>query len=84
MTNKEKYAAEIRIALSQNTFAEFYDKYINPVYESGEFHSLCHHERAIYTALWLAEEYTEPEVDWSKVGVDTPWNYAKLAEVENE
>ena len=72
MTNREKYAAEIRIALSQNTFAEFYDKYIHPVYRSGEFHLLRHHERAIYTALWLDEEYTEPEVDWSKVAVDTP------------
>lgn len=72
MTNREKYAAEMRIALSQNTFAKFYDKYINPVYESGEFHSLCHHERAIYTILWLAEEYSEPEVDWSKVPMDMP------------
>ena len=72
MTNREKYANEMRIALSQNTFAEFYDKYINPVYESGEFCSLHHHERAIYTILWLDEEYTEPEVDWSKVVVDTP------------
>ena len=72
MTNKERYANEMRMALSQNTFAEFYDKHINSAYRSGEFHSLQHHERAIYTALWLAEEYTEPEVDWSKVAVDTP------------
>lgn len=72
MTNREKYANEMRIALSQNTFGEFYDKYIHPTYRSGEFHSLYHHERAIYTALWLDEEYTEPEVDWSKVAVDTP------------
>lgn len=72
MTNREKYANEIRIALSQNTFAEFYDKYINPAYESGEFYLLHHHERAIYTILWLDEEYTEPEVDWSKVEIDTP------------
>lgn len=72
MTNREKYANEMRIALSQNTFGEFYDKYINPVYESGEFHSLYHHERAIYTILWLDEEYSKPEVDWSKVAVDTP------------
>lgn len=74
MTNREKYANKMRIALSQNTFAEFYDKYINPAYESGEFYSLHHHERAIYTALWLDEEYTkpEPEANWSKVAVDTP------------
>lgn len=72
MTNREKYANKMRIALSQNTFAEFYDKHINPAYESGEFHSLHHHERAIYTALWLDEEYTEPEVDWQNVAVDTP------------
>ena len=94
MTNRERYANEIRIALSQNTFAEFYDKYINPAYESGEFYSLHHHERAIYTILWLDEEYTEPEVDWSKVENDTPilvrrsddgcWKKRYFAKVEND
>ena len=94
MTNREKYANEIRIALSQNTFAEFYDKYINPAYKSGEFCSLYHHERAIYTILWLDEEYTEPEVDWSKVTEGTPilvkncdnevWRKRYFARFEND
>ena len=26
----------------------------------------------VMTTLWLLEEYEEPEVDWSKVEVDTP------------
>lgn len=94
MTNREKYANEMRIALSQNTFGEFYDKYIHPTYRSGEFHFLRDYERAIYTALWLDEEYTEPEVDWSKVAVDTPilvrdrdgdaWRPRYFAKYEND
>lgn len=74
MTNREKYANEMRIALSQNTFGEFYDKYIHTTYRSGEFHFLRDYERAIYTALWLDEEYieSEPKVDWSKVAEGTP------------
>lgn len=94
MTNREKYANEMRIALSQNTFGEFYDKYIHPAYRSGEFHFLRDYERAIYTALWLDEEYTEPEVDWSKVAADTPilvrdrdgdaWRPRYFAKYEND
>ena len=94
MTNREKYANEMRIALSQNTFGEFYDKYIHPTYRSGEFHFLRDYERAIYTALWLDEEYTEPEVDWSKVAADTPilvrdrdgdaWRPRYFAKYEND
>lgn len=94
MTNREKYANEMRIALSQNTFGEFYDKYIHPTYRSGEFHFLRDYERAIYTSLWLDEEYTEPEVDWSKVAVDTPilvrdrdgdaWRPRYFAKYEND
>lgn len=72
MTNREKYANEIRIALSQGEFDEFYNKHIYPTYKSGDFYSLRDFERTTYVALWLDEEYTEPEVDWSKVAVDTP------------
>lgn len=36
---------------------------------------ICNHECSgcvILTNIWLSKEYKEPEVDWSKVKVDTP------------
>ena len=127
MKNYEKYAEEIRELKSAigiewcELFAK--PKVLKPLGRKCEDVScgLCN----ALAMLWLLEEYEEPEVDWSKVAVDTPilvrqgkngrwlerhfakyengdvytwvdgrtswtgaaevkWNYAKLAESEEE
>lgn len=50
-------------------------------------------QRALLQMIWANEEYEEPEVDWSKVEVDTPilvrdneqrsWNRRYFAKFEN-
>lgn len=128
MKNYEKYADEIRELKSCigiewcELFAK--PKVLKPLGRTCEDVScgLC----SALSTLWLLEDYGEPEVDWSKVEVDTPilvrnsenakwfkrhfakyenglvytwkdsrtswtaynmttaWNYAKLAESEEE
>ena len=77
MKNYEKYADEIR-ELKSNIGIEWCDlfakpKILKPLGKTCENVScgLCN----TLTTLWLMEEYKEPEepeVDWSKVEVDTP------------
>lgn len=74
MKNCEKYADEIR-ELKSNIGTEWCElfakpKVLKPLGRKCEDVScgLCN---ALAT-LWLLEEYEEPEVDWSKVEVDTP------------
>lgn len=70
MKNREKYAEEIKNYNGKNFCKDF----IQPVVlnrdncKSLTSCGMC----AMLIALWLDEEYTEPEVDWSKVAVDTP------------
>lgn len=74
MKNYEKYADEIR-ELKSGIGVEWCDlfakpKVLKPFGKTCEDVScgLCN----TLTTLWLLEDYEEPEVDWSKVEVDTP------------
>lgn len=125
MKNYEKYAEEIREYNGINICSEFIKPHI---LEADNCNGIECQRCAMLQMLWLLEEYEEPkepEIDWSKVGVDTPilvrndemdnwtkryfakyehsevfvwvggrtswnetnmlaWNYAKLAESEEE
>lgn len=90
MTNLEKYAEEIKNYNGDNFCGDF----IRPIILKREHcrDISCTH-CALFQVLWLEEEYEEPEVDWSKVEVDTPilvrgikneeWNKRYFARYEN-
>lgn len=68
MKNYEKYADEIKNYEGNN----FCNNFVIPVIRKGcECLGSCEQCRMLQT-IWLLEEYEEPEVDWSKVEVDTP------------
>ena len=71
MTNYEKYADIINNFKGTGNFCEeFVEPYILKIsdcYDAGVHCGACH----LRQAAWLFEEYKEPEVDWSKVEVDT-------------
>lgn len=70
MKNREKYAEE----LMNYKGDDFCDDFIEPkILKTFGLNckidcDLCR----MFQMIWLNEEYTEPEVDWSKVAVDTP------------
>ena len=69
MKNYEKYADEIRKYKGEN----FCDDFIAPyILKSNK----CNFDDCgscnMLQYIWLMEDYKEPEVDWSKVAVDTP------------
>lgn len=77
MTNKEKYGNEI-IELATNT-AVFGLKNGKPAIceeikcEECDFYESDSCKGSAYNFReWLNSEYVEPQVDWSKVAVDTP------------
>ena len=68
MKNYEKYADEIR----EHKGDCFCTDFVKPnILKSDHCESDCTKCRMLQ-AIWLLEEYEEPEVDWSKVKVDTP------------
>lgn len=68
MKNYEKYADEIREYKGDCFCADF----VKPnILKSDHCESDCTKCRMLQ-AIWLLEDYKEPEVDWSKVEVDTP------------
>ena len=71
MKNYEKYADDIRDYKRNSNFCG--DFIIPYILKSG---SSCGHVTCdicrMLQMLWLLEDYEEPEVDWSKVEVDTP------------
>ena len=68
MKNYEKYADEIRGYKGDSFCADF----VRPnILKSDHCESDCTKCRMLQ-AIWLLEDYKEPEVDWSKVEVDTP------------
>ena len=90
MKNKEKYAEEIK-NYNQRSFCK---DFIRPIIlGKANCYNQCEQCRMLQL-LWLDEEYTEPEVDWSKVEVDTPilvkdfeneeWRDRYFARYENE
>lgn len=69
MKNYEKYAEEIKGYKGNRFCADFIVKHI--VKTSGCTTMDCDACK-LRQMLWLLEEYKEPEIDWSKVKVDTP------------
>lgn len=68
MKNYEKYADEIKNYDGFNFCSDF----VIPVIRKGcECSKSCEQCRMLQN-IWLREEYEEPEVDWSRVKVDTP------------
>ena len=68
MKNYKKYADEIKNYVGNN----FCNNFVIPVIRKDcECLGSCEQCRMLQL-IWLLEEYEEPEVDWSKVAVDTP------------
>ena len=90
MKNYEKYADEIREYKGDCFCIDF----VKPnILKSDHCESDCTKCRMLQ-AIWLLEDYKEPEVDWSKVEVDTPilvrdgedeeWNKQHFAECDGK
>lgn len=80
MKNREKYRDEIIKAIKSRETCEFMNDIVIPEFIGSKTDSKCICEMGdcraclIRFTLWLDEEYMEPpkpEVDWSKVPVDT-------------
>ena len=69
MKNYEKYADEIRKYKGINICSEFIKPHI---LEADNCNGIDCQRCAMIQMIWLLEDYEEPEVDWSKVEVDTP------------
>ena len=69
MKNYEKYADKIREYNGSGFCKNFIKPYILKTDSCGDMN--CYKCRMLQM-IWLLEEYEEPEVDWSKVAVDTP------------
>ena len=69
MKNYEKYADEIREYKGENFCADFVKPHI---LKSDNCNGIDCQRCAMLQMLWLLEDYKEPEIDWSKVAVDTP------------
>lgn len=69
MKNYEKYADEIREYNGINICSEFIKPHI---LEADNCNGIDCQRCAMLQMLWMLEDYKEPEVDWSKVEVDTP------------
>ena len=92
MKNYEKYADEIR-EFEGNDFCDGFTKPYILKKDSCDSISSCEKCRMLQN-IWLMEEYKEPEIDWSKVEVDTPilvrdsedrsWIKRYFAKYENE
>lgn len=68
MKNYEKYAEEIKNYDGKN----FCNNFVIPTIRKGcECLGSCEQCRMLQN-IWLLEEYEEPEIDWSKVEIDTP------------
>ena len=69
MKNYEKYANKIR----EYEGSEFCDDFVMPyILKSDRCSDISCDGCRMTQMIWLLEEYEEPEVDWSKVEVDTP------------
>ena len=74
MKNYEKYAEKIREYNGDSICTDFIEPYILKSINAKCINTgcvKCH----LYQTIWLLEDYEEPEepeVDWSKVAVDTP------------
>ena len=71
MKNYEKYAEEIKRYNGDSICTDFIEPYILKSINARCINTSCP-KCHLYRTIWLMEEYKEPEVDWSKVEVDTP------------
>lgn len=70
MTNAEKYREEIK---NYERGTSFCTNFIRPkILKLEECHNISCGKCQMLQLLWLMDEYEEPEVDWSKVEIDTP------------
>ena len=96
MKNYEKYADEIREYDGDSICTDFIEPYILKSINAKCINTSCP-KCHLYRTIWLMEDYKEPEepeVDWSKVEVDTPilvrdhesqeWDARHFAKYENE
>lgn len=72
MKNRDKYKNELVKVCKSGELMKFFNDYVVPTYDCDNYEVINAEKVALLTALWLDEEYQEPEVDWSKVAVDTP------------
>ena len=72
MKNRDKYKNELVKVCKKGELMQFFNDYVVPTYDCGNYEVINAEKVALLTALWLDEEYQEPEVDWSKVNVDDP------------
>ena len=80
MKNYEKYADEIRECKG----IDFCCSFIRPnILKSEDCGDTACSRCQMLQMLWLLEEYEEPEIDWSKVEVDTPILVKDDAEMES-
>lgn len=69
MKNYEKYEDEIKGCDGLNFCRDFVKPYI---LKSRDCANTSCDQCKMLQIIWLMEEYEEPQVDWSKVEVDTP------------
>ena len=69
MKNYEKYAEKIRKYDGEAFCNDFVQPYI---LKQSDCSGMDCDQCSMLKLIWLLEEYEEPEVDWSKVKVDTP------------
>ena len=91
MKNYEKYENEIRKYNGNEFCVDFVQPYI--LKENGCAGINCE-ACFMYQMIWLLKDYEEPEIDWSKVEVDTPilvrdgedeeWNKQHFAECDGK
>ena len=98
LKNREKYKNELIKVCKSGGFKskelmKFFNDYVVPTYKCGNYAAINAEKVALLTALWLDEEYQEPEMDWSmdwsNVKTDDPilvsvdgqhWNHRHFAE----
>ena len=72
MKNYEKYADEIR-GYKDHKDRNICSDFIKPhILEADNCNGFDCQRCFMLQTIWLLEDYKEPEVDWSKVEVDTP------------
>lgn len=68
MTNAEKYKEKIKKAFKENEYCGIRQL----IYHTDNCESMTCYECKKGIIEWLLSECKEPEVDWSKIKVDTP------------
>ena len=69
MKNYEKYAEEIKGYKGYRFCTDFI---VNHIVKTSDCGTMDCNACRMRQMIWLMEDYTEPEVDWNKVEVDTP------------